>query len=181
MAAKKSKPTEDTQTGGAAGETTQAASDTTQPAARRGGKSGGKTTRTTATTTEKAPAARGRATGARGAKQGSDKGSDLRKELRGFAESRPEGWSHDEWTGLLGSLQKRGYDTSDPDRLGLELEKERLALKLEKVPGLGPARVRSLTEHFGTLWSLRHADVDQIASVSTINRPLAERISEAVR
>ncbi|CAN5675211.1 hypothetical protein BH23GEM3_BH23GEM3_21390 [soil metagenome] len=187
MAAKRPKTTQDTRAGGATPEITPTAPENSpaapesSPTAARSGKSEGKTTRESATTAKNAPAKRGRSGGARAAKQGDDKEADLRKELRGFAESHTHGWSHDEWTGLLGSLQERGFDTSEPDRLGLELEKERLALKLEKVTGLGPARVRSLTEQFGTLWSLRHADVEQISSAGGIPRAVAERVTEALR
>lgn len=125
-----------------------------------------------------AASGRGRKTARAGAAAG---GGELRGELRRFAQQRPAGWEHDEWLGLLRELGERGHDTSDPDRIGLELERERLALVLEKIPGLGPARIRRLSERFGRLWELRQASVDEIASAGAMPRSLAERVQESVR
>jgi excinuclease UvrABC nuclease subunit len=85
--------------------------------------------------------------------------------------------------GLLGRLRERGIDVSDESRVGWELEKERLAHTLEqkKVSGLGGSRIRSIADRFGSLWELRRASVEDIESISGINRQLAEKVHEAVR
>ena len=105
---------------------------------------------------------------------------DLRRDLREFASTRPDGWSHDEWLRLLDSLRERGHDTSDSESIGRDLERERLALTLERVPGLGPKKVEAVADRFGTLWSLRQASAEEIASVPSIPRNLADRIVETV-
>jgi hypothetical protein len=118
------------------------------------------------------------ASGAAGAQRGSK--PNMRSDLREFASTRPDGWSHDEWLGLLDSLRERGHDTSDTETIGRDLERERLSVTLERIPGLGPRKVDALVDRFGTLWSLRQANAEEIASVPTIPRNLAERIVEAV-
>jgi excinuclease ABC subunit C len=60
------------------------------------------------------------------------------------------------------------------------LERERLVHQLEGVDGLGD-RSAALADEFGTLYSLRHASVDDIAAVRGIDRQLAERIKEHLR
>ncbi len=50
-----------------------------------------------------------------------------------------------------------------------------------EVPGLGPKRVEALVERFETLWSARHAGVDELASVPGIPRSLAERVAARLR
>ena len=105
----------------------------------------------------------------------------LRLDLRAFAQARPAGWGHDDWLSFLDVLKERGHDTSDTDAIGLQLERERLAVVLSEVQGLGPRRVESLVTRFDTVWSLRHASVDDVAAVQGIPRSLAERIVEHVR
>ncbi|HEV2148636.1 MAG TPA: helix-hairpin-helix domain-containing protein, partial [Longimicrobiaceae bacterium] len=102
---------------------------------------------------------------------------DLRGELRDFARSRPGGWGHDEWQGLLGDLRGRGHDVSDEGAVGMQLERERLAHQLEDVGGLGK-KADALVDRFETVYSLRQASVDDIASVKGIDRQLAERVKE---
>ena len=104
----------------------------------------------------------------------------LRADLRDFASARPGGWDHDDWLVFLDALQERGHDTSEPEAIGRRLEGERLAVVLSEVAGLGPKRVESLVERFGTLWSARHASVDEIAAVPGIHRSLATRVAEAL-
>jgi hypothetical protein len=106
---------------------------------------------------------------------------DLRRDLRDFASARPEGWDHRDWVSFLDHLRERGHDTSDPDGIGTALEQERLAVVLERIQGVGPARLRSLVEQFGSLWNLRQAGAEQIANTTSVPRSLAERIQEAVR
>jgi excinuclease ABC subunit C len=57
----------------------------------------------------------------------------------------------------------------------------RLSASLASLRGVGPRRVEALGDHFGTLWALRHASVEEIAAVPGVPRALAERISSAVR
>ncbi|MEW5931923.1 MAG: helix-hairpin-helix domain-containing protein, partial [Gemmatimonadota bacterium] len=97
--------------------------------------------------------------------------------LRQFARSRPEGWGHDDWLGLLEELRGHGHDVSDESAVGRQLERERLLHQLEGVDGLGD-RAGALAERFGTLYSLRHAGVDEIAGVQGIDRETAERIKQ---
>lgn len=105
----------------------------------------------------------------------------LREDLRDFASARPSGWGHDDWLSFLDTLKERGHDTSEPEAIGRQLERERLAVVLSQVPGLGPRRVEALVERFETMWSARHAGADRIAEVPGIPRALAERVAEALR
>jgi hypothetical protein len=105
----------------------------------------------------------------------------LQDDLRAFAAARPSGWDHADWLTFLDTLKERGHDTSVPERIGLELERERLAVVLAGIPGVGPRRVDALVRRFDTLWSARQASVDEIATVPGIPRALAERVGAAVR
>jgi hypothetical protein len=49
----------------------------------------------------------------------------LGSELDRFVSEHPDGWNHDDWLGLLGNLRDRGFETSDPDAIGLALEGRR--------------------------------------------------------
>jgi hypothetical protein len=112
---------------------------------------------------------------------GASKGGNLNKELREFAASHREGWNHDEWSGLVSQLSDKGYDVSNQEQVGRQLEQERLAVHLEGVQGVGPAKIRKLAEEFGTLWELRHADTGRIAAVGGLKPDIAERVQESVR
>lgn len=112
---------------------------------------------------------------------GGAKGGDMRPHLRDFASTRLGGWSHDDWEGLLGNLQQRGFDVSDRDAVGMALERERLHMMLEKVPGVSSAKARTLTDRFGRLWDLRNASADEIAQAGKVPRDVAERISQSLR
>lgn len=105
---------------------------------------------------------------------------DLRADLRAFASGRPQGWDHKDWLAFLEHLRERGHETSDAEAIGKALERERLAVVLETVQGMGPRRVDSLVERFQTLWSLRHASVDQIATTPGMNLSLAEKVRQAL-
>lgn len=107
----------------------------------------------------------------------------MNKHLQAFIEAHPEGWDHEAWTGLLAELDTAGIDVSDTDAVGWELERVRLAWELRRkdVPGLGPKRIDAVVERFGTLWSLQHAQADQIAEIKTIHGKLAEKVQAAVR
>ncbi|MDB4951796.1 MAG: hypothetical protein JWM27_4445 [Gemmatimonadetes bacterium] len=135
----------------------------------------------------KPAAGAGRATGgatktAASARSGGSRGKkpDLRADLRDFASARPSGWDHDDWLGFLDHLKSRGHDTSDHDGVGRSLERERLAVTLERVDGLDSRTVDTLTERFGTLYSLRNADADEIASAG-VPRDVAEKVAGSVR
>lgn len=106
--------------------------------------------------------------------------ADLRSELRAFASARPGGWDHADWLTFLDHLGTRGHDVSDADGIGRQLERERLAVVLGQVQGLGPKRVDALVARYETLWSLRHADADELARVAGMNRAIAEKVRQAV-
>jgi hypothetical protein len=114
-----------------------------------------------------------------GGDAGAGGGRDLRSDLREFISSRPHGWGHDDWTGLLGSLGERGHDVSDPDRVGRSLERERLLTVLERVEGLEGRQAEALAERYQTLWSFRHAGTEEVAATAGIDHDLAERAKQA--
>jgi excinuclease ABC subunit C len=122
----------------------------------------------------------GGATRSGGTGASASKRPDLRTDLRNFAAAMPQGWNHEDWTNFLESLQSRGHDISDREAIGLALEKERLDLALSAVKGAGPQRRQALIARYGNVWSLRNADVAEIASAGGIPRSLAEQIKTAV-
>jgi excinuclease UvrABC nuclease subunit len=105
------------------------------------------------------------------------------KRLQAFVERHPEGWSHEEWLGLLAELGNGGEDVHDAAAVGLALEKTRLAWELSRcrVKGLGPKRREALVDRFETLWRLREAPVEDVAGVPTITQELAEQLVQAMR
>jgi len=107
----------------------------------------------------------------------------MRKRLQAFVEEHPDGWNHDEWMELLSELQAGGADVSDQADVGRMLEKTRLEWELTRrgVKGLGPKRSEALVDRFETLWSLRHASIDDVAEVPTITRSLAEKVIQAIQ
>jgi hypothetical protein len=105
----------------------------------------------------------------------------LAADLRAFALARPGGWGHDDWLSFLAHLGERGHDVSDVEGIGARLERERLAVILGGVAGLGPKRVESLVQRFRNLWTLRQADAGEVASVAGMTRPLAERLVGELR
>lgn len=104
--------------------------------------------------------------------------ASLRADLREFIGARPKGWNHDQWIALLDDLRGRGHDVSDTAAIGMSLERERLAVHLEAIPGMGPRRVESLVGRFHTLYSLRQAGADELAELPGMNRALAERVHQ---
>ena len=107
----------------------------------------------------------------------------MEKHLDAFIEAHPDGWDHLNWLELLADLEEAGFDVSDADTIGYELENRRLAwaLRSREVPGLGPKRIDAVVDRFGTLWSLQHADVDEVAEIRTIPGALAEKVVAAIR
>ncbi len=110
------------------------------------------------------------------------RGLDIRAEMRSFLDEHPDGWNHDDWTGFVHRLSHAGYDTRDTDALGRDLEAERLRRTLESraIPGLGPRRRDAIVDEFGTLWELRHADVERIAAVKGVPRGVAVKVRSAL-
>lgn len=105
----------------------------------------------------------------------------LQADLRAFAIARPGGWDHNDWQAFLGHLGERGHDTSDAAAIGSRLERERLAVVLGGIQGLGPKRVDALVSRFETLWTLRHAGEGEIAAVPGMNRAVAAQVTEELR
>ena len=56
-----------------------------------------------------------------------------------------------------------------------------IASSLSEIPGLGPARVKELLKHFGSVTRLRAADLDAIAEVRGVGQTLAAQIFERLR
>ncbi len=107
---------------------------------------------------------------------------ELTTELEAFVGEHPHGWGNREWTTLLASLARKGFNIGDPDIIGLALERERILAELAslKVEGLGPKRREALADGYPNLWRLRHASVDELAGVPGIYRTLAEKIHSAL-
>ncbi len=98
--------------------------------------------------------------------------------MRDFVSRHPDGWSHDEWLGLLAELGEAGVDTNDHETIGAALEHERLLVVLERasVKGLGPKRREAVAGRFGRLWDLKHASVEDIAALPSFHVGLAEAL-----
>ena len=107
-------------------------------------------------------------------------GPELKADLRAFAAARPGGWEHDDWLTFLDHLKTRGHETGDDAEIGRLLERERLAVLLERVPGMGPRRVASVVERYETAYSAARADVDDLAAVPGMNRALAEKVRQGL-
>ena len=104
-------------------------------------------------------------------------------EVRRFVEEHPQGWGHEDWLEFLHRLNETGYEVGDPDGLGLEVERERLAQVLSRIElkGLGPKRREALTTQFGSLYNLCSTDGEQIARLTGIPRALADEVSKTLR
>ena len=124
-------------------------------------------------------AVRGNGRGRGHSPEGAPAQPDLRVDLRQFVAEHPQGWSHDDWLGLLSRLGERGHDVGDPDTVGIALEREGLAARLAGVPGVGPQRIRSIVERYGSLSDLRQAGPEDLSRSAGIPRALAERIWSA--
>jgi hypothetical protein len=103
--------------------------------------------------------------------------------LRDFIGRHAAGWGHADWLELLADLGREGLDTTDPDRIGLALERERLRVALDNVSvkGLGPKRRDALIERFGSLSALKEASIDEVANLPAFHRGLAEAVRDALR
>lgn len=132
-----------------------------KPATSRGGT---KTARTAGTK---------KAAGSRGTQK-------LRSDLRGFVQAHPGGWGHNEWIGLVNLLRERGHDTSDTDAIGMALERERLTLVLERVPGLGAQRVKAIADKYPRIWNVMQAGAEELAMVANIPKAVAKKVKDAL-
>ena len=102
------------------------------------------------------------------------------QEIKEFVQAHAHGWDHEAWVGFLDHLRGLGQDVSDPDRIGLELEGERLRSTLREagVKGLGPKRIEAIAVEFGTLHNLKVADGAEIAARSRVPSQLAHEVAE---
>ena len=104
----------------------------------------------------------------------------LRKDLREFVQANPGGWGHNEWIGLVNLLKDRGHDTSDTDAVGMALERERLTIVLERVPGLGARRVKAIADRYPRVWNVMQAGAEEIAMAANLPRSVAQRVKDAI-
>ncbi|HEX7241820.1 MAG TPA: hypothetical protein VF263_16180 [Longimicrobiaceae bacterium] len=105
--------------------------------------------------------------------------SGLAADLRDFV-TRFREWGHSEWLGLLEELRGKGHDVADTQSVGMQLERERLASRLEGVEGMTAKRVQAVVGRYGTLYSLRQASTEELAGVSGMNFALAETVKQQV-
>ncbi|MGD2121784.1 MAG: hypothetical protein PVJ76_08565 [Gemmatimonadota bacterium] len=107
----------------------------------------------------------------------------LAVELAAFVDTHPQGWGEDEWLGLLHHLGTSGFDVSDPDSIGLALERARVrsVLKQTGIRGLGPKRIESIAAEFSFLPQLRDADPGQLAAQTGVPGKLATEVIEKLR
>lgn len=59
--------------------------------------------------------------------------------------------------------------------------KRTIKSELEKIPGIGPSKVKALLSHFGSVAKVRAASVEEIASVKGMSETLAQVVSRALR
>ena len=106
----------------------------------------------------------------------------LSGEIRSFVHDHRNGWGHDQWLSLLHHLGEEGHDVSNPDAIGLALEKEliRQTLKTCRVKGLGPKRIESVANAFGTLHDLRQVSGPELAHRIGIPSKVAQELVESL-
>lgn len=104
----------------------------------------------------------------------------LRSDLREFVQAHPGGWGHNEWIGLVNLLRERGHDTSDTDAIGMALERERLTIVLERVPGLGAQRVKAIADKYPRIWNVMQAGAEELAMVANVPKAVAKKVKDAL-
>lgn len=106
----------------------------------------------------------------------------LSTELLAFVEAHPDGWSHDDWLGLLYQLTEAGFDTADEDGIGLALERARVVRTLREmsIKGLGAKRIETVADRFGTLWNLRNASSDTMREVAGLPPTVAHEVRKGL-
>jgi excinuclease ABC subunit C len=52
--------------------------------------------------------------------------------------------------------------------------------ELDRIPGLGPGKKQVLLRHFGSLFSIQNASIEELTTVPGITLPLAEKIKAAL-
>jgi excinuclease ABC subunit C len=58
--------------------------------------------------------------------------------------------------------------------------KSGLKSRLDQVPGIGPARRKSLLQKFGDLEGIRKADIEEIMKIPGITRQIAEDVKSLI-
>ena len=98
--------------------------------------------------------------------------NEMAREILAFLESHPDGWGDEDWFGFLRHLGASGLDTSDPDDIGLVLERARVqtVLKAAGVKGLGPKRIESIATEFSFLPQLKDTHPDEVATRTGVPR-----------
>lgn len=103
---------------------------------------------------------------------------EMAGELLAFVDSHPNGWSDHDWAELLHHLAASDLDVSDPDGIGLALERTRVQtlLKAAGVKGLGPKRIESIAMEFSFLPQLRDTHPDQVAARTGVPKKLVHEV-----
>ncbi len=108
------------------------------------------------------------------------KGNGMRIELSDFVQAHPHGWGHEDWQRLLDGLRRRGFNVDDTESIGLALEKERVRRLLDGVSGLGPKRLEALIDRFPRIWDLQNASGEDLSSIPSIPRSIAETLHQSL-
>lgn len=111
------------------------------------------------------------------------KSNEMAGDILAFVEAHPHGWSHDQWLGLLHHLGSSGQDISNPDLIGLTVERTRVqsALKHAGIKGLGPKRIDAIAAAYSFLPELRDIDPKELAARTGIPGKLAQEIAATFR
>lgn len=104
---------------------------------------------------------------------------DMKGIIKEFYEAHQAGWNHEEWLGLLDQLAGLGHDVSNPDSIGLGLERERVEASVRGlgIRGLGPRRIEAIADQFASLEALRAAGPEDIKGRTGIPAKIAGEIA----
>lgn len=111
---------------------------------------------------------------------GAQAADGLAGDLRAFVGAHPDGWTHDDWLGLLDQLGERGHPVDDADAIGRRLEEERLITRLRSTSGLEDGHAERIAQRYGSVWALRQADPDDLGQAAALSREDAERVQRSV-